>query len=128
MPYSDRNALVALLNHLDTLANLTDRLGTPCVREAAEADDPAYPSIEYAVLSSPLEENVQGILVQFDFWELELEAGELEPLLFDALHTETARLFDGRWLVVRYVDGRRMPDPEPGRKHSSADYRITVNR
>ena len=100
----------------------------PLYRSGARREK-AVPSLEYFVIATPLAENTEGPVIQWDIWAGSYGAALLiESHLRRLLHRETTEEIGGVLMRTRITDSRDVPDPEPNLIHRAVDQSIEVAR
>lgn len=115
-------ALDAIVDRVKADAQLRTALGGPRIRETADGK-PEFPSVTYMIVSGPLRENTERMVMQWEFWaRAETTARTIERRLRALLHRDLPELVGDMPMWLQLVDRRDHNDPEPGTVHRSLDF------
>lgn len=115
-------ALDAIIARVKTDPELLRALGGARIRETADGK-PEFPSVTHLVVSGPLRENTERMVMQWDLWaRAEETARTIERRLRALLHRDLPELVGDVPMWLQLVDRRDHDDPEPGTVHRSLDF------
>ena len=115
-------ALDAITARVKADAQLCTALGGPRIRETADGK-PEFPSVTHMIVSGPLRENTERIVMQWDLWaRAEETARTIERRLRALLHSDLPEMVGAVPMWLQLIDRRDHEDPEPGTVHRSLDF------
>lgn len=93
-------------------SSLLGVLGGPHVYRSGATRKRRVPSVEWMIVSSPLRENTQRVMVQFDQYGVTYDqVMQIEACMFAVLHRENqVATIGGLRMLSHYDDGRDHPD------------------